>query len=441
MGLFFGGVAHQKVYANSLASRSGFIPQTTPTVLRIQPLSPLPIGKQFDITAILTTADGAPIPDKSVNILIGGVYEGQTRTDAKGQGIVTITSDLSAGKYTVKAVFLGTRQFDASNGIADLELLPSVFEVNTVPALSGVKFTMGGKEFVSNADGVARVNIDRIGTYTLKVVQNYVIGPNQQVEFMRWMDDVFVPYRDVKIPQDNPIQVGFQVNYRVGQNFFDLQNQPVDLNRITSITLKNSQGTSYTFNDGQPRWLPASLVTRRVGGLDVVLIQYSVMSIMVDGSNVVSQAQQRFFAHPGEVWPIQLLLFSAQITAKDAFLGTAIGTGIIMEYPDSTRQRFVFDKSHQVKVNSLARGIYKVQVYGASGFTPITPVALSQNQVVNLTVLTRVDIFIVVTLLSLLAMGLVVVGRTQILNLRQARRETGFPAPQREPGWSTLRQR
>jgi hypothetical protein len=190
--------------------------------------------------------------------------------------------------------------------------------------------------------------------------------------------------------------------------------------------MKSSQGTTYTFNDGQPRWLPASLVTRRVGGLDVVQIQYSVMNVQVDGSNVVSQAQQRFYGHPGDVWTIQLLLFSAQISAKDAFLGFPVGKSILLQYPDGTRQTFKFGKDNSVTVNSLARGIYLVQVQGVSGFTPTTPVALSQNQVMNLSVLTRLDIFLAVTFGALLALGLIAIGRAQLLKRRRPSNALAF---------------
>ncbi len=238
---------------------------------------------------------------------------------------------------------------------------------------------------------------------------------------------------------DKPLQVGLQVSYRIGQTFIDLQNKPVDISRITSITMKSSQGTTYTFNDGSPRWLPASLVTRRVGGLETVEIQYSVMSVVVDGSNVVSQAQQRFFGHAGDTWPIQLLLFSARFSAKDAFLGFPVGNGVILEYPDGTRQRFGFSKDRSVSVSSLARGIYHVQVTGVSGLTPVTPVALSQDQDMALSILTRLDIFMAGTVGTLFALSLILIGRTQILRSRQ-RKAPAFQK-QQAPNWSSLHER
>jgi hypothetical protein len=430
---------HPVVQAAAPGNRGTTIIQTEPTILKLQPVASQPLGKSFQVTAILTTASGEPIVDETINFLVGGLFEGQARTDTHGQASITVNTNYPAGSYTLKAIYQGTRAYQPSAGTTDLTISPFILEVQTVPSLPGVNFKLGDQVFSSGSDGIARVPVNRAGTYTLQVLPLNNPGSNQRIEFNRWVDEVFTPYRNVIIPIDKPIQVGLEVSYKVSQTFVDLQNHPVDLSRITSITMKSSQGTTYTFNDGQARWLPASLVTRRVGGLDVVQIQYSVMNVQVDGSNVVSQAQQRFYGHPGDIWTIQLLLFSAQISAKDAFLGSPVGKSILLQYPDGTRQVFKFSKDNSVTVNSLARGIYSVQVQGVAGFTPSTPVALSQNQVMNLSVLTRLDIFLAVTLGTLFALGLIYIGRAKLLNQRKAPNALANPRQLRQrPGLKSL---
>ncbi len=422
--LLAGGFAIVHSSFVSAAAPPGVISEAT--VIRIVPVPPQPLAKNFSVTAVLTTADGHPVPDRTVNFLVGGIFQGQSRTDAQGQATVIITNDLAAGNYTLKALFQGSRDFQPSANTVDLTIQPGTIEIYTVPPLPGIQFRLNGTTFVSGKDGIARLPVIKSGTYRLEYVQVDKLETNQRVEFNRWMDEIFVPYRDVKLPLDKPLQVGLQVSYRVGQTFIDLQNKPVDLSRITSITLKSSQGTTYTFSDGAPRWLPASIVTRRISGLEVVEIQYSVMSVVVDGSNVVSQAQQRFYGHPGEIWTIQLLLFSARVEARDAFLGVPVGKGIVLEYPDGTRQSFTFGPDRTVTVSSLARGIYHVQVTGVSGLTPVTPVALSQNQEMDLSVLTRLDIFVSVTAGTLFALSLILIGRTRILDLRRLKGRPAF---------------
>jgi hypothetical protein len=331
--------------------------------------------------------------------------------------------------YTFRAIFEGNKDYDSSSGSLAVTINPADLVVQTIPPLDGIRFRLNGTAFVSGSDGKAHILVGKAGEYTLEVGTDNVKGSHRKVDFSRWEDEVFDPTRQIKVPSDKPIQVGFEVSYQVGQDFVDLQNQPVDLTRIISITLKSSQGTTYTFADGKPRWLPSSLVTRRAIGLDIVPIQYSVMSVMVDGSNVVSQAQQRFYPHPDEIWPVQLLLFSIQVAAKDTFMGSAIGDGIVLDYPDGSRQKFSFGKDHSVTVQSLARGIYHVQVTGASGFVPSTPVALSQDEVIDLTVLSRLDIFVAVTLGVFFALGLIVIGRMQNFGVRNKKQSTQSARP------------
>jgi hypothetical protein len=412
------------------APAAGPIVSTTATVLRIVPLGPQSLSKPFNATAVLTDAAGGPVANSSVNFLINGSFVAQTRTNSQGQANVTIKTDVAAGKYTLRAVFLGSRQYDGSSNETDLVIQPTELVVQTVPALPNVQFKLGDQQFVSGKDGFAHVQVDRSGDYTLEVLPDSATGPGMRVEFNRWFDDVYVPYRDVTIPEPQVIQVGFQISYKVGQTFIDLQNKPVDATRVTTISVKNTQGTTYTFSDGQKRWLPASLVTRRSTGLDIVPIQYGVTSVMVDGSNVVSAEQQRFFPHADETWPVQLLLFSARFTARDAFLGIPVGTGILLDYPDGNQHNhFKFGSDHAVSIDSLARGIYHVQIVGVAGFSPSTPVALSQNQDMSISVLSQLDIFLAVSLGTLFALGLIVVGRTQILSWF---RERGKKAPQQD---------
>ena len=413
----------------SAPQQTGTIANTVSSVVRLVPLDPQPLGKPITATAVLTDSNGNPIPNLPVNFLIGSSFVAQNRTNSQGQSTVTIKSDFAAGQYALRAIFLGSHQYDGSNAQVSLVIQPSVLVVQTVPALEGIRFKLGDQIFTSGKDGFARLQVDRTGDYTLQALSSGMADPNVRVDFYRWSDETYLPYQVIHIPQAGVVQAGFQLANKVGQHFIDLQNKPVNPDRISLITLKSSQGTTYNFVDGTPRWLPASLVTRRSTGLEVVPIQYSVITVIVDGSNVVSSEQQRFYTHPGEIWPIQLLLFSAQFSSRDALLGTPAGKGIELEYPNGSKAKFFYGKNHTISIDSLARGIYHVQVIGATGFAPSTPVALSQNQVMAISVLSQLDIFMGVSLAAALGLGLIVVGRTQILERRRVRRPGGDAPP------------
>jgi transposase-like protein len=169
------------------------------------------------------------------------------------------------------------------------------------------------------------------------------------------------------------------------------------------------------FLDGQPHWLQSSRVSRGTDGLEETKILYSVVSVVVDGANVVSEAQQRFYVQPNDVWPIKLMLYSARFTARDALFHFPIGSGIRLDYPDGRSQEFLFDSNDELEIRSLARGLYHVTVTGAKGIAPPTPLALSRDQDMQLLVLSNVDLSVMFAVAASLALGLLFFGRPHLL--------------------------
>lgn len=415
--------------------------QPQSTALKLTAVPPIELAGQITFTATLTTGTNQPLAGKMVAFLIGGLYQGQAKTNGQGVATLTVSQDLSAGSYSVNAVFSGTRDYATSQASTGLVINPAFVEVQTVPATPGVQFQLGDQSFTSGADGIAWVSVSQPGTYQLQVMPGGGLNPNMRVSFLRWIDDVVEPYRQIKVPTTGPIQVGLLLTYRFGETFVDLQGNPVSPSRVTSLKLKNSQGTNYTFADGQPQWLPAVQVARWANGLEPVNIQYSVMSVVVDGSNVVTGMQQRYYPQPGQTLKISLLLFSAQIKAHDALLNTPVGDGIILEYPNGTAMNYNFGENEAVTINSLARGIYYVQVTGIEGIIPRTPIALSQNQILDITILTRLDIFLGVFIAAMVALSLLFLGRPLAFARRKKFAGASAAIIEQAPEWGNGQER
>jgi hypothetical protein len=207
------------------------------------------------------------------------------------------------------------------------------------------------------------------------------------------------------------------VSHPVSQTFVDLSNNPVDMSRIETLTLQGTDGSKFTFDDGTVRWLRGGRIARRQTGLEATQIMYSVESVIINGSNTVNRYQQRFFVEPNSVWPIQLLLYHATFTAADALFGFPIGTGINVKYPDGHVEYMAFGKDHEVKIGPVPRGEYKVQVIGASGMAPETPLALSRNQVLDLKVLSTLNMGLGGGLGFFFVFGLLLYGRPYLPRL------------------------
>lgn len=388
---------------------------TVGTTLTIEPLAPVSVGNPAFVVLKLISSKGEPVVDQPIDVFINGERERRARTDKTGTATVRVQRDV-AGTYALSATFKGSKQpsLGSSKIEGELVISPALVEIIVTPPLPGIKFSLDGKVFTSDAYGVARTEVKEAGKYEVDVLPLEVGNENIQMHFGRWSDDEFQPARVIEVPLKKPLEVGFEVSYEVSQTFVDLDYKPVDASRITSITYKGSNGATFTFEDTGPHWLPAGRVIRLNNGLEETKILYSVMSVEIDGANVVSKAQQRFYVHENDLWTIQVLLYGARFTARDALFGFPIGTGIHMEYPDGDTATYSFDPEEGYTLTGLARGIYKVTVIGAAGYAPPTPIALSRDQDVELMVFSYLDMGVLAGIGLMLSVGLLAYGRPYI---------------------------
>lgn len=384
------------------------------TVLTIQPVEPLQPGAHPTVVVRLVTGAGVPVDDQPIELFLDEARQRRTRTDRTGTAVFTIQRNLVAGAYTLRAVYNGSQTLAPSNATSSLQVEPWELKVRTIPPLAGVPFALDGRRFNSGADGIARISVDRVAIYRLEILATEANQPDIRWTFARWESDVFIPFRHLQLPSERSIEVGFNVSYRVQPAFVDLAGHPVDPGRITTFTLKNSVGGLSTFDNGQPQWLQANRVLRRLQGIEEVKILYSVESVIVDKSNIVNQSQQRFYVGPDGVWPIHLLLFATRFSARDTLFGFPIGAGVRLEYPDGRVQEIPFGPDADVTVRSLVRGIYRASVAGAPGIAPVSPVAQSRDQEVRLLVISYVDLAIVGLFTVVLVLGLLFAGRPQL---------------------------
>ncbi|HSB02265.1 MAG TPA: Ig-like domain-containing protein, partial [Anaerolineales bacterium] len=400
----------------STAGAEGYA--TVGTTLTIVTPTSVSVGSPTMIVLHLITSKNEPAAHQRVEFFIDGKLERTAKTDAAGNASIKVQRDL-AGSYKLSATFKGSKLpslGSSKTSAVEWTVTPALIEIHTTPSLPNIKFSLDNHIFSSDEYGVARIEVKKAGKYRLELLPVELKDANIQMGFDRWGDEIFKPSREIDVPLSKPLEIGFAVSYQVSQTFVDLLSRPVDPSRVTSITLKGSNGTTYTFEDTKPHWLPAGRVIRLNNGLEQTKILYSIISIVIDGSNVVSQAQQRFYVNPDDVWTVKLLLYKARFTARDALFGFPIGSGIRMEYPDGKVRSYPFNPSEGYAIDGLARGIYRVKVTGAKGYAPVTPIALSRDQDVELMVFSYIDLGVFLALGLLLSLGLLLFGRPYLLS-------------------------
>ena len=389
-------------------------PTPLTSVLSISAGEPVPVGQRPVVHARLANEAGLGVPNKPLIVYLENQRVRRIRTDEKGEAVIYFSRELATGTYQVAVEFEGTEAYQASRAEADLTIRPAILTIETFPSLPGLEFSLGDKRFTSNQAGIATILVDKAGTYPLEALLP-TDTKESRTAFERWGDESFDAVRQVEINNDRKLQAGFALFYPVQQVFVDLNGDPVDPERIDTLTLKSSFGASYTLDDGQARLFQVNRIARRKTGLEATPVQYSTESVIIDGTNVVNQYQQRFFVKPGDTWTIELLLYYAHIEARDAVLGFSVGDGISLEYPSGRTETLSFDQDGTLVVGPLARGIYRLQVTGVKGMAPLTPVALSRDQEVELKVLTNLDIGLGLGLGVIVALGMLIYGRPQIV--------------------------
>jgi hypothetical protein len=397
-------------------------PQQQVSNLTIEPLKPVITGQHPAITVHLTSDFGKPIPNQPIIILVDGDRKAEGKTDSRGIAVMTLKYKFPAGNYAITAIYPGIINIGVPSAIAKTSMVVEAAKlaIYTVPPTPGVVFKLEDQTYTTDESGVANIEVNLGGTYSLEVlpIADADLPSNIRMEFARWNDNIFTPKREVHFPRKSRLEAGFTVNYQVNQEFRDLKGEIVDPARVSSIVIRGV-GTTFTFDKAGPIWLPANRLTRRIGDrLESEEILYYFRDVNIDGANVVNKGEQRFRIQPDDVWPVQVLLYSAHFTARDAMFHFPIGKGIELTYPDGHKEEFLFDSSNaELVIPGLARGSYSARIIGIGGSAPPTPVHLSRDQTVELLMLSYLDMAVIAGIPLLIALTFFFIGRPHWLRV------------------------
>lgn len=385
------------------------------TFINLLPVDPVTMGESPIVFIQLMDVGSTPIPNQLVVLTVDGIIEGRSLTDLGGNVNFEIRPNLPAGIHELTVTFEGGGGYNPSNSTIEFVVKPLEFSVATVPATPGAQFIMEGQTFQADKDGIARIWIPTPGVFRLEVLP-FEQGSNDfRAEFNRWEPNYFRTYREINIPETTSLTAGFELYYPVNMVFVDASGNPVNPDRISNLTVRSSRGSIINFEGVERNWLQKNHIVRRLKGLEDVIIDYSVQSVVVDGSNVVNQGQQRFTVSPNSPWVIELLIFPVKFSVREALFGYRIGEGIQLQHPDGNIESYYFETEPEIAIDSLARGDYVASVIGAGGFSIPIPVVVSRSKEVELLVISYPSIGAVFLVPALLAVMLLLIGRPGIV--------------------------
>jgi hypothetical protein len=310
--------------------------------------------------------------------------------------------------------------------------VPATINIQTVPPTVNVPFSLDDRKIATDAQGATKIDLADLSPkirQAIKIDDNEV-DPGVSAKLGRWYWN------------GRRAVAALDMYYRVKWHFVDLDGRPVDPQRITSLTMRSSHGIVHEFNTNDlsvPQWLQGSRVVPEAAGLLNKDIYYTIDQVMIDGTNVVNRAQQRFFPTTNLELPIQLLFYPAHFTVQDVLFRFPIGSAIHLEYPDRHAQVLPLSSNGEATI-ALPRGEYHVYVVGL-GLQTVSPLAMTRNQELDIKFISYLDILAVFTLLSGIALGLLFFGRPQIMFILRHPRELLRVATSvrvRRPGWRGL---
>ncbi len=389
------------------------------TILRIDPMPTYTIGDQPALTVHLTTDSGVPLPNRLIRVFAYKNRVAEGVTDSSGTSRIPLYFNFYPGDYSLLVSFGGSTLDHLASTVTTtvLTMVPGTVQVQTVPPLAGVQFSLDDQVQTTNASGLVQFTVYHIGGYHIEVTPPATNdSSNVRISFDRWNDNDVSQYHEFKFPTHRVLQAGFLLSYPVNLKYVDKTNQAVDPSRITQARVRTA-GTFYSLTDPTQAWLPNNYILHRVGGfLENKPAVYYLDSVTISGTNVVNQGQQRYQVSPNSTWWVELFLYPASFTAQDALFRFPVGSGILLQFPDGSRQKLVFDEGGaEVHLNSLPRGIYHASVQGARGLEPLIPLSLSRARSFNLIVISRLDIAVMLGIPAIIVLVLLIIGRTNLL--------------------------
>ena len=111
-----------------------------------------------------------------------------------------------------------------------------------------------------------------------------------------------------------------------------------------------------------------------------------------------------------------------------------LASPLMWSIPMVKLKTFHLIQSGKLEIHALARGIYRVSVIGVKGLGTSTPVALSRNQVVNLNIVTPLDLAVAGSVSFILGVGLIIYGRPWLLSFLLGRKRS----PSRKMRWTSI---
>lgn len=295
---------------------------------------------------------------------------------------------------------------------------PITLTIKTVPALSGVRFTVDGHPLVTGSAGTVGYTVEHDFTgHRLSVVSSAVDTSTQRYRFSRWAgqrDPNQAFSRTVSgLPMraNYAVTAAFTVQQQVIPKLIRQDGTELDPRTVSLVTARSETGAIVQLPPDRPTWLDSQQPSFHHSRLTSEPVTYSLQSVMIRGANVVDAGRQTFTPEASSRPTFTAQFHDLTITGHDALSKSALGASATLTYPDGGKLTVRLDSHHTVTLPNLPRGNYQVTLAAGRSIVGSQQFVLSKNKTADLTVITARDLSLLLGLLLILAAALVIVGR------------------------------
>lgn len=357
-------------------------------------------GQHMEIHVTLLTSAGA-LRKAPVHLLFNGSKVATLETDGSGNATYRLRRSFPAGSYTVTAVYHGNRPrgINPASATASLTILPIHLTLQVMPPVPGVGVSMDGHTYVTDASGVAHVDVASAGFHNLTASD---VSADQRVklQFMRWADGAPAASRRFHILADRTIYLSYATSFLTTVHIVDADGHSLegpDLGTVMAV------GPAKKELQVWPRtgdlWLELPPPSRTsLAGLPSNF-RYSIASAIFQGSSVANRGDSAFTPGLGRTWEMKLRLYTLQIHVRKPVLGAGHHAVVVTSQTGLRLESNLADDGSSV-FRDLARSDYSVHLVGPGYSLPVE-IALTRSQKVEMPAASREEFIVAYELLAL----------------------------------------
>jgi len=296
---------------------------------------------------------------------------------------------------------------------------PITLTIKTVPSLANVEFAFDGRWVTTDQYGVATVTEEHnLALHNLRIGDLGQEDTGLKFRVTRWVgqrnpnEQLLPTVTGLPMRADATIYAAISVQYPATPRVVTQRSAPVLDSDIDSITVRDSTGVVTVLKPGQQAWLDGILPSFQRNVLYAQPVGYSVQSVIVHGSNVVDAGRQHFDVTKSSTPTLTALFFDLTVEGRDSLFGRPLGSRATIRYPDGTKLVVDLGRQHRAIVANLPRGKYQVSISATGSIVSAAKVTLSRTMAFQARAVTVLDLLTVLVSAVLVAVLLLVLGRT-----------------------------